>query len=98
MNVIGHEDKGIQFSQREMSRDVLQTTPGNFAGIIQPHFSIYDPAEQAFPFPCAYCHRIGARLAMVGARRAVPLHEADGMGLRVGGHSPHYRPSGGGFF
>ena len=70
MNVIGHDGKGIQFSQREVIRDILQTTPGDCAGIVQPHYSIHDLAEQAFPIPRADRHEIGARLRIVVSLQA----------------------------
>ena len=79
--VIGHDDKGIQFNQREMVRDILPTTPGGFTRTVQPHFSIHDFAQKARPIPCADCHEIRPRMARVGARRAVPLPEADGAAM-----------------
>jgi len=68
MHMIWHYHECIQFNEREMIRDVLQTTPGHFAGIVQPHFTVYHMTEQARAIPCADRHEI----------RAVPLHETDG--------------------
>jgi hypothetical protein len=58
MHVIGHDNKRIQFNDREMVWDILPTTPGDFASIIQPHFSIRDLAEETRPIPRADRHEI----------------------------------------
>ena len=70
MKVIWHDDEGLQFSQREMARDILPTTLGDFARVIQPHFSIHDFAEQAFPSPRADRHEIRAGLGIVMSLQA----------------------------
>ena len=90
MHVIGHDNEGVQFNRREMIRDFLPTTPGDFAGIVQPHFTVHHMTEQTFPIPRADRHEIGARLAMVGARRAVPVHEADGTAMVSVWRVSHY--------
>ena len=46
-------------------RDVLPTTPGDFAGIIQPHFAIDHMAEQARPIAGADRHEIRPLLGII---------------------------------
>jgi hypothetical protein len=77
MNVIGHNNKGIQLNQREMVWNILPTTPGDFARLVQPHFAVDHMAEQAFPLAGADRHEIRPRLgtiwAFVGAKNLSPL-------------------------
>lgn len=62
MDVIGHDDKGIQFNEREMVRDVLPTTLRNFSCLVQPYLAVHRMPEQAFPIPRADRHEICPRL------------------------------------
>ena len=62
----------------EMVRDGPPASGGHSPQRVQPHFAVHQVSEQALLLPGAYRHETRARLAMVGARRAVPVHEADG--------------------
>ena len=92
MYVVGHDNKGIQFNQRKMVRDVLPTTPGDFARLIQPHFAVHQVAEQAFPLPCADGHGIRPRLGRVGGKAVAAIGwvrcEDDTMDGREAGSVP----------
>jgi hypothetical protein len=70
MHVVGHDDKGIQFNQWEMVRDVLPTTPGDFARLVQPHFAIDHMAEQARPIAGAHRHEIRPLLGIIMSLQA----------------------------
>jgi hypothetical protein len=65
MHMIWHYHEGIQFNQREMIRDSLPTTLGDFAGIIQPHLSVHNVPQQAGPVPRAPRHEIRPRLGII---------------------------------
>jgi hypothetical protein len=58
MHVVGHNDKGIQFNQREMVWNIFPTTLGDFARLVQPHSPIHDLAQKAFPISRADRHEI----------------------------------------
>jgi hypothetical protein len=58
VNLIGHNNKGIQYNEWEMGGDVLQTTLGDFTSVVQPHLTIRNMTEQAIPFPRADRHEI----------------------------------------
>jgi hypothetical protein len=73
--VIGHDNKGIQFNKREMVRNVLPTTPGDFASLVQPHFFIDNLAEKAFPIAGANRHEIRPWLGIIMSL------QADGMAI-----------------
>ena len=45
--------------------DILPTTPGDFARLIQPHFAVHHMAEQARAVPRADRHEIGPWLGIV---------------------------------
>ena len=59
----------------EMVRDGPPASGGHSPQRVQPHFAVHQVSEQALLLPRAYRHETRARLAMVGARRAVPVHE-----------------------
>ena len=82
--VIGHNNKGIQFNQREMARDFLPTTLGDFAGIIQPHFAVHHMAEKALLIPRTDRHKIRPWLGVVMSL------QADGAAVVFFGIEPHY--------
>jgi len=75
MYVVGHNNECIQFNQREMARDILPTTPGDLARLVQPHFTVHHMAEQAFPFPHARRHETRPRFGVI-----LPI-EADGSAM-----------------
>jgi hypothetical protein len=55
-----------------MVRDVAPTAPGDFVGIIQPHFSINDLAQKAFSVPRADGHEIRPHGKGKGTARRAP--------------------------
>jgi hypothetical protein len=65
VNMIRHDDKRIQFNHRETMRNVLPTTPGDFARIVQMHLAVDHMAEQACVFPRAHLHEIRPRLGVI---------------------------------
>ena len=77
-------------------RDGMPASGGHCSQRVQSHFSIHDLAQYTRPVPRADRHEIRPCMARVGARRAVPLHEADGAAMVFFGIKPHcpYSPYG----
>jgi len=46
--MIRHHHECVQFNQWEMVRDILLTALGDFASIVQSHFTVHHMPEQAF--------------------------------------------------
>lgn len=80
MDVIRHYDPLIQHAG-EMVRDGPLTIGEHSPQRVQPHLAVHHVSEQVPPLARAYRHETRARLAMVGARCAVPVHEADGAAM-----------------
>jgi hypothetical protein len=81
VDVVRNCDSRVQRHVVGMVRDILPTAPGDFAGIVQPHFAVHHMAEETFPIPRADGCEIRPRMATVGARRAVPSQEADAVAM-----------------
>ncbi len=47
--VIGHHDKHIQNDMRQMITQIIPCRTHGLPGIIQPHLTVHDLPEQAFP-------------------------------------------------
>jgi hypothetical protein len=63
--MVGHDDKGIQFSQREMVRDILPTAPRDFARVVQMLLAVDHVPEQGRSFVGAYRHEIRPWLGII---------------------------------
>ena len=47
MNMVGHDDKPIDIDARIMGRDFIPNRLRHNPRIVQPHFPIHNPPEQA---------------------------------------------------
>jgi hypothetical protein len=70
MQVVGHDDEGVQFNQWEMVRDILPTTPRDFTRLVRVHFAVDDMAEQAGAFVGAHRDEIRPWLSVIMSLQA----------------------------
>jgi hypothetical protein len=66
MDVIRHYDPLIQHHAGEMVRDGVPASGGHFPQRVQPHFSMNNLAEEAFPLAGADRHEIRAGRQWLG--------------------------------
>ena len=65
MNMIRHNQKGIQFGVAKMSRNILPRIYRNFPIFIQSDFPIHDPPKQTFPGLRTYGYKISSCLGII---------------------------------